>query len=420
MRMKFNKPRQLVLVTAASLLGATLITACSQFTQTLTVDFVFVVSNKAAGANSYGNIDVFEINSESGAMRQIPSSPFPSGGRNPVAEVVSSDSNNLFVANEYDNTVVQFTIGSDGKLYPYYTVNTPGIYPLALAATKTNLFVVDNYAPLPTCSTFSPCPGSVAVFPINAATSSAPITLGSPLNNPSVNGTYWPLSLSGSSDVIVPTGVNVLGSGAYLYVTAYDSTAPTQAGYIFAYAIGTSGALTAVPGSPFLAGTQPSAIASDPSSSHIYVTDLRHADVLGFSVGSNGALTGLTNGVGGTNRFAAGNQPSAIAIDPASAFPFAYVANSLDSTVTAYSMSNGALTQVGTYATGLQPVAIGIDPSTAHFVFTANFLDSNVSGWELSQTAGTLLVSQNAPYLSDTQPIAVAAISHNGTGAGIH
>ena len=29
-------------------------------------------------------------------------------------------------------------------------------------------------------------------------------------------------------------------------------------------------------------------------------------------------------------------------------------------------MSSGALTRLGTYATGLQPVAIGIDPSTNH------------------------------------------------------
>ncbi len=83
MRMKFNKSSQLLLVSAASLLVASLLTACSQLTQTLTVDFVFVASSKAAGANNYGEIDVFEVNSESGRMRQIPASPFPSGGRYP-------------------------------------------------------------------------------------------------------------------------------------------------------------------------------------------------------------------------------------------------------------------------------------------------------------------------------------------------
>jgi hypothetical protein len=59
MRMKFSRSSQLVLVAAASLVAASLITAC----ETLTVDFVFVASTRAAGANNYGEIDVFEINS---------------------------------------------------------------------------------------------------------------------------------------------------------------------------------------------------------------------------------------------------------------------------------------------------------------------------------------------------------------------
>ena len=129
MRMKFNKTSQLVLVSVAGLAVASLLAACSQFTQTLTVDFVYVASSKEAGPNNYGEINVFEINSESGFMRQIPDSPFPSQGRNPVAEAVSADYSSLFVVNQDDNTVVQFVIGSDGKLYPYNTVNTPGVYP---------------------------------------------------------------------------------------------------------------------------------------------------------------------------------------------------------------------------------------------------------------------------------------------------
>src|ERR1700691_3379771 len=148
MRMKFNKSSQLLLVSAASLLVAGLMTACG----TLTVDFVFVASSKAAGTNSYGEMDVFEINSESGYMRHIPTSPFPSGGRDPVAEAVSSDNTNLYVVNQDDNTIVQFIIGNDGKLYPQNTTNTPGVYPFAVAVNGKNLFVVDTYQPLPTCS----------------------------------------------------------------------------------------------------------------------------------------------------------------------------------------------------------------------------------------------------------------------------
>ncbi len=419
-RMKLNKTRHLVLAAAASLMAATLVTACSQLTQTLTVDFVFVACSKAAASNSAGEIDVFEINSESGAMRQIPSSPFPSGGRDPVAETTSADNGSLFVANQDDQNIVQFLIGSDGKLYPNYTVNTPGIFPLALAASKSNLFVVTLFQPLPLCSTAQPCSGAISVFPLAAGTGSNSVTMGTATMNPGNGAQYWPLTLPSSpNDVIVPTAVNVTASGNYVYVTAYDSSMTPSAGYVFAFAVGSDGALTAVAGSPFAAGSQPSAIASDASSSFVYATDKVNADVLGFTITSSGALAPMTtNGTGG-NTFAAGNEPVGIVVD--SAYPFAYVVNSLDSTVTAYSMSNGTLSLLGnsTYATGLQPVAIGIDPSTERFLFTANFLGNNVSSFELNKTDGTLLNSQYSPYGSNAQPTAVAAIPHNGTGGGV-
>lgn len=419
MRMKFSKSSQLVLVAAASLLVATFVTAC----ETLTVDFVFVACSKAAGANNYGELNVFEINSESGRMRQIPTSPFPSEGRDPVAEAVSADNQNLFVVNQDDNTIVQFVIGIDGKLYPNTTVNTPGIFPLAIAANKSNLFVVDTYQPLPLCSTADPCSGSIAVFPLttgstsNSSTSgtcSATVCPGPAATNTAVGGQYWPLLLSGanSSHVIVPTAVNVLGSGSYVYVTAYDSSVTPSVGYVFGFSVGSGGVLTPLSGSPFAAGVRPSSIASDSSSTYVYVTDYAKGNVRGYTVGSTGALTALPS-----SPFAAGNQPTGVVVDPS--YAYAYVTNSTDDTVTAYSTSSGVLTSIGTYATGLQPVAIGVDPSTNHFLYTANFLDNTVSGFELSATNGSLLDTQFSPYTTNSQPVAVAAIPHNGTGGGV-
>jgi 6-phosphogluconolactonase (cycloisomerase 2 family) len=410
MRMKFNKTSQLLLVSAASLLAAGLMTACG----TDTVDFVYVASSQAAGTNNYGEIDVFEINSVSGFMRQIPTSPFPSGGRNPVAEAVSGDYSNLYVVNKDDNTIVQFMIGSDGKLYPQNTVNTPGIFPLAVAVHGSNLFVVDTYQPLPSCSPASPCSGSVGVFPIQPATTGSNPTPGGapgpPVTNPGNGADYWPLTLSGnsSSDILLPTGVNVLASGAYLYVTAYDSTANT--GYVFGFTIGTGRVLSAVSGSPFAVGVHPSAISSDSTSSYVYVTDSTNNRVVSYSIAS-GVLTKISDAP-------TGNQPSAIAVD--TKYPFVYVANALDGNVSAYSIgSSGALTSVGTYAAGIQPVAIGIDPGTYHFVFTVNFLgngaNGTVSDFEMSTTAGTLINTQHSPYSSNALPTAVAAVPHNVT-----
>ena len=396
MRMKFNKSSQLLLVSAASLLAAGLMTACA----TLTVDFVFVASSKAAGTNSYGEIDVFEVNSESGHMRQIPTSPFPSGGRNPVAEAVSSDNTNLYVVNHDDNAIVQFAIGNDGKVYPQNTVNTPGVYPMAVAVGGSNLFVVDTYQPLPTCSNAAPCSGSIAVYPV--ATTGQ---LGPPAANGNLN--YWPLTLPGSpKDVLVPTAVGILGTD--VYVTAYDATATPNAGYVFGFAVGSGGALAPLNGGvPFAAGTHPSAIAGDPTATYVYVTDYVSGNVLGYSAAS-GMLSPLSG-----SPFPAGDQPTALAID--STGKFVYVTNAQDNNVTAYSITGGALTRLGSYTTGTQPVAIGIDPSANQFVYTANYLGNNVSGFELSPTAGTLLNTQNSPYTANAQPTAVAAIPHGST-----
>jgi 6-phosphogluconolactonase (cycloisomerase 2 family) len=433
MRMKFNKSSQLLLVSAASLLVAGFVTACS----TATTDFVFVSSSLAAGPNSYGEIDVFEINIVSGFMRQIQSSPFPSGGRDPVAEAVTSDYGTLYVVNQLDNNIVQFQIGPDGKLYPLNTVNTPGIYPLAVAVNGTStspstyLYVVDTFQSLGSCSLANPCSGSVGVFPIEPASTSGSTAipaggLGPPIVNPSINASYWPLiNPSSTSDVMVPTAVTVLQGGAYVYVAAYDSTAVAAnnegtvnicnlnasayagaVGYIFGFSVGSNGALAAIPGSPFPAGSLPCGIASDSSGGHVYVTDYINREVLGFSVAS-GVLTSL-------GSFPAGNQPKSIAVDPN--YTYAYVANTLDGTVSAYSIGgSGALSPLGTpYDAGLDPVAIGIDPSTSHFVFTANFLGSNVSDFEMSTTAGTLINAQLSPYKSNAQPTAVVAVPNSG------
>jgi 6-phosphogluconolactonase (cycloisomerase 2 family) len=418
MGMKFNKPIQLALVAAVSLLVATMLTAC----ETLTVDFVFVTSAQASGTNSYGLIDVFEINSESGQMRQIPTSPFPSGGRNPVAEAVSSDNTNLFVVNKDDNTIVQFLIGNDGKVYPQNTTNTPGIFPMAVAVAGTNLFVVDTYQPLSTCSSAAPCSGSVGVFTISAPNTSNIGTAGAETLSSSAvaNGNidYWPLTLpSKPTDVIVPTAINALKSGSFIYVSAYDSSVTPSVGYVFGFSVASGGALTALNGGvPFAAGTHPSGMGSDASSSYLYVTDSATSSVHGYAVSASGSLATLAG-----SPYQTGGSPSSVVVDPT--YPYVYVANAQDSSVSEYSMSSGVLTTLGTMSTGLDPVAIGIDPSTNHFLFTVNYLGSSVngtvSGFELNTSSGALLVSKDSPYKADPIPTAAAAIPHNGTGAGI-
>ena len=398
MPMRLNKSSQLLMTAAASLLIAGLLTACNQLTGTLTVDFVYVTSAKAVGPNNYGLVDVFEIDSESGRMRQIPTSPFPSGGRNPVAEAISPDQTNLYVVNQDDNTIVQFVFGNDGKVYPQNTVNTPGIFPLAEAVGGQVLFVADTYQPLPTCSPASPCTGSVAAFPINKDSS-----LGTAFTNSDVSAQYWPLTLpSRPTDVVTPTAVAAAPGGAAVYVAAYDSTA--NAGYVFGFTVSGSALAPMNGGVPFATGIHPSAILTDSTGTYLYVADAASNNVLGYAIGG-ASLTPLAN-----SPYTTGNKPVAIAIDARD--HFAYVASAQDSNVTAFAISSGVFTRIASYGVGTQPVAIGIDPALNRFVFTANFLENSVTGFEIDANTGTLVNSQFSPYTANVNPTAVAAIPH--------
>jgi len=57
---------------------------------------------------------------------------------------------------------------------------------------------------------------------------------------------------------------------------------------------------------------------------------------------------------------------------------------------------------------------VGIDPRMNKYIFTANFLGNNVSGFALN-TDGSLFNTQYSPFAASANPTAVAAIPHNGS-----
>lgn len=434
--MKFGKVGQVGLVSAIALLVATLFTACS----TLTVGFLFVATTK----QTPGQMEVYEVNSESGVLHTIPTSPFPSGGRNPIAEAADASSENLYVANNDDNNIVQFGIGTDGKLYPQSTINTPGAFPLALALTGSYVYVLDTLGPVAGCSLANPCPGVIAGYAITSATTAG--TAGSngqgslgqvcatippataqtcTLGNPVVNGNglgYIPLQLSANDQtVLTPTAVNVTANGSFVYVSAYSASSGGDQGYLFAFSAGSDGSLTAIPIGPQYKlnglstqmiplpfGSEPAAMISDTGSQDLYVADEAANQIDGFSLGSSG-VPSLVSTTG------TGNQPAALTLFNDK---FLYVVNSLDSTVSAFNASAGSLSTIATYASSTNPIAIAVDPRNIGFLYTVNFLGSSLSGYQINPTNGTLINTQASPYVSSLQPTAISGVPHGGTATG--
>ena len=108
------------------------------------------------------------------------------------------------------------------------------------------------------------------------------------------------------------------------------------------YAIDPStGALTAIPGSPFAAGPDPTSVAVDPSGKFAYVANSGSNNVSGYTINpSTGALTTIVG-----LPFAPGTDPASMTVDPSG--KFVYVANGdFSNNVTGYTIdpSTGALT----------------------------------------------------------------------------
>jgi 6-phosphogluconolactonase (cycloisomerase 2 family) len=377
-----------------------------------TVDYVYVTNSKA----NPGQIGVYNAHLNSGVLNQIADSPYPSGGRNPVGLVTSPNFKDLYVINHDENTIVESVIGTDAKLYPQHTYNTPGTFPNAIAinAAGTYLFVTDTYQPQFTAA--NPGPGALIVYPINSDGS-----LGAPV--PNGNLSYYPLSV-GETNVLNPTAVNVLtqNSATFVYVANQNST--DGLGSISAFSVGSDGALTPVPCSAstsncdstgngnFKAGTAPSAIASTPLGLYLYVTDAARNQLLSYAVQPSGAIAPLTTSPANTDVF-----PDAVTVNPSG--QFVYVANYNANDISAYTINQpgasgatGEVVPLGTYGTGTGPTCVFVEPALGSYVYTTNFLDSTITGMNIDLSTGTLAPVQNTPFLAAGQPTCIAAIVH--------
>ncbi len=190
---------------------------------------------------------------------------------------------------------------------------------------------------------------------------------------------------------------------AYVANLCASTTDFCASGNVSAYTIdGSTGALNAVAGSPFAAGSKPVSVTVDPSGRFAYVAI--EGGVSAYRINSS---TGALREVVGS-PFAAGSETMSVAVDPSGRF--AFVANSGDDTVSAYAIddSTGALSAIAgsPFATGRAPVSVTVDPS-GRFAYVANLWDT-VSAYTISSSTGALSAVTGSPFAAGIQPASVA------------
>ncbi len=376
------------------------LTACSR---DYTVAYVYLTTAKS----NPGLINAYSVDYQSGALVQLADSPIPAG-RNPVALVSSTSSKTgnqyIFVLNHDDSTVGSYAVGTDGKLYGQQTYNTTGSFPVAAAVDSTGAFLYVAYTYQTGFTPASQGPGGISIFPITYTTAAGAetVSLGKPAN---VN--------------IGNAPVGIVASKYHNFVYVVDAETPaggSPVGEVLGFSANPStGALTPLPGVQTLgtglrqydAGVVPSAIAENPLSSFVYVTDKVSNQLIGYVVLSDGSLKPMVNG-----PFTTGQFPYAVTIDPRGSF--LYVANFNASTLSAYAINtaNGTPTNSvgGSTAVSTNPVSIAIEPALGIYLFTANQTDGTVSGEQLDPHNGGLKSIQNTPFPASGLPTAVIAI----------
>jgi 6-phosphogluconolactonase len=429
--MKWNKMGR---GTVASILSFALVsvTACSR---DYTLAYVYVTTAKPLTSTSpNGGINAYAVDYQIGSLTPLADSPIPAG-RNPVTLIASPSGLNLYVVNHDDSTIGEYAIGTDGKIYLQNTYNITGsnATSVSMDAAGAFLYVTFQYQLGPNgqqlYSTASPGPGGITIFPISKDGS-----LGTPKT---VNVGNTPVGVVVSRPRCEPAAVYNAGNPActlsdgagpgletvFVYVIDQETpTTPKAALLGFSQNMST-GVLTPAPGTAITtdatgktvatgygAGTTPSAIAEDPSSRFVYVTDQATNQVYGSTANADGSLTPMNN-----SPFPAGLFPVGVTVDPRG--KFLYVANFSSGTIGAYTIDQnsgnptGAITSAST-ATGTGPTCVAIEPALGVYLYTSNNLEGDVSAFQLAPQNGTLKQVQNTPFPSGALPTCAVAVAN--------
>lgn len=418
--MKFKKLGKAL---AMSALSAGLILGISSCVQSYTVGFLYVTGTVTAQSGNNGIISGFRIDHNTGYLLPINRFPIASGGSNPIRAVLLPGSRFMYVLNRGVNAngnadcsgttgstvcqnanITQFAVGGKGILTPQETFFTQGMNPLRLINDTAGgyLLVLDHDAPDPTACQLALGPkvtscADVTVFKIDPTTGRLSLVTNAQVTSASGKPlTYFPVP-SNPIDFVMDQGFLLTLSGT-----------PATGDSVFPYSYSSAtGQLTLSQNSSQPLGiSQATTIVN--AGNNIYVPDNEPpnpnpnnsvSQLLIFTVGTAGALQAQSSGI-------VPNDPTLsdpIWVLQESKGKFIYVANAASNPavpsnanggITGYSVTTAPTFQLtfttpATFGTGAGPQCLVEDPSD-QYVYTANILDSTVTGRIVDPNAGVL------------------------------
>ncbi len=429
--MKFTKFGKALLMSA---LSAGLILCVTSCVRSYTVGFIYVTGTVTSQSNGNGIVSGYKIDHNTGFLTPINGLPVASGGANPGRAVLLDASRFLYVLNQgvnaqggstcttdnpcQNSNITEFVVGGNGVLTPQQTFYTQGLNPFRILGDTTGsyLFVLDHDSPAPNgapSTALNPNPscalalgtgvtacGDITVFQINQTTGRLTLVVNAQVTQSGGTAlTYFPVPANPidfmvtSSNVYTLSGTPATGDAVFPYT--YASAGQLTLGQNTPQPLGIKNATAMVnAGNVFyVLDNEPVTIPANGS----FPTGVYPGQILPFSPGANGALSAETGGIIPIDS----SQANPIYVMVESKNKYLYVVNqgnnvqgnNANSGITGYNLFSGPyyLQFLGqdAFGVGSGPQCMVEDPSD-QFVYTANFVDSTITGRALNPTDGFL------------------------------
>ena len=267
-----------------------------------------------------GDISAFSINPSTGALSPVAGSPF-SVEPGLIGIAIDPTGTYLYAVSASSANLWEFSIDNVGALHNL--ASSPLI--IDAAVTGSGALTIDPSGNYLYVTSDSPSATNICAFTLEPATGAA---------NP-IAGAVYPIDLFSSSITTDPAGKLVI---------AVSNGSSTSFGLIAVFTLDSATEKLSAAGAPSHTGSDPSSVTLDPSGKFVYVADTADATISAFTLNStSGALSAVSGSPFPSGGQGSINGPLGIVADAAG--KYIYVCNaSNDISVFTFNSQTGALT----------------------------------------------------------------------------